>query len=147
MRRIKVVISKKGKAYHYDRDRMVLVKNGKVHDKNVEKYIRQINRDKALTAAQKTTIINDLKAKVKEYTQDKRTLSNYGFEGHRSKNAIDRMFANSGRSTEDAAAEIGVTEDELRNPLNWDDGVFTAHNKKWVFKMSYTGDVLSEQAE
>lgn len=144
MRKIHVIRSKKGKVYHYDRDRKVLVKNGKVHDKNVDSYINKIKRSKVLTDKEKLTLINDLKAKVKEYAQDGKTLSNYGFEGHRANNAIDRLFANAGRSIEDAAAEIGVSEQDLRNPKNWNDGVFTLNGKAWEFRMSYTGDVLSE---
>lgn len=128
-KRIQIVRSKTGKEYQYDRDRKVFVKNGKIHQKNIDDYIKRIDKSNVLTPSEKTTLKNDLMARVKQYQQEGKTLSNYGFEGHRTKNSIDRMFANMGRSTEDIATEIGVPESALRDINNWSGDTFTYNNK------------------
>ena len=144
MRRIQRVVSKKGKVYLYDRDRLVLVKNGVVHQKNVDKYIKRIEKDPNIKASKKKTIINDLKARVSQKARDGENLTNYGFEGYRAKNKIDQLFANHGKTVDEAAAEYGIDESALRNPQNWHDGQFYYNGKKYDFNHSYTGDLLSE---
>lgn len=116
--RLQRVVSKKGKEYFYDRDRLVLVKNGVIHQKNVDKYIRSIEKDPNIKESKKRTIINELKARVSQKARDGESMSNYGFEGFRAKNDIDRMFANHGRTVDEVAKEFNIDEAALKNPKN-----------------------------
>ena len=118
-------------------------KNGKVNTKNVNKYKQEIMSDPNLTPSQKRTIVNDLDAVIKDRKATGKKLTVAGFEGHRARNEVDRMFANAGRDIDDVAAEHNIDPNALRNTKNWNGNQFTWNGETWTFKFSYTGDLLS----
>lgn len=121
------------KVYEYKhkstRKPTLVSKSGKVNTKNVDKYKKEIMSDSNLTSSQKKTIINDLDAVIKDRKDSGKKLTVAGFEGHRARNEIDRMFANAGRDIDDVAAEHNIDPNALRNAKNWHGNEFTYNGK------------------
>lgn len=109
------------------RSRTLVGKDGKIttnSKKNVNNLIEQINLNDNYTADEKITLINDLQAYVDQAHMAKKKLTVNGFFARYETDKISRMLVNAGYTPEELAAEVGVTEDEILNPDNWNKGVF-----------------------
>lgn len=124
------------------RSRTLVGKNGKITSnskKNVNNLIDEINARTDLSRAQKTTLINDLKAYVDAYHKSNKKLTVNGFFAHYEDDKINRLLTNAGYTADELADELGVTEDEVLDPNNWSGGIFMG---MWELDFNYTGSLL-----
>lgn len=124
------------------RGRTLVGKDGRITSnskKNVQNLINEISANEEYSDSEKITLINDLNAYVEQAHIDKKKMTVNGFWARYEENKISRMLVNAGYTPDELAKEIGVTEDEVMNPNNWNKGVFMG---KWELSFQYTGELL-----
>ena len=124
------------------RSKTLVGKNGVISTnskKNVNNLIEQINLNDKYTEDEKITLINDLQAYVDQAHMAKKKLTVNGFFARYETDKISRMLVNAGYTPEELAEEIGVTQEEVMNPDNWNKGVFMG---QWELSFQYTGEIL-----
>ena len=125
------------------RSRTLVGKNGRISQnskKNVEALIEKINERTDLTKAEKSTLINDVKAYVDSYHQNGKKLTENGFWAHYDEDKISRMLTNAGYTADELAEEIGVSVEDVLNADNWNKDTFM---DSWIINFNYTGPLLS----
>lgn len=131
------------KTYEYahksTRGATLVSKTGKVNKKNVDKLKAEINASKDMNAAEKRATIINLDSLVKQRSKDGKKLTESGFWGTEESNDINRMLSNLGVDAEEAAFELGVSEDDILNEANWNGDIFMG---QWAFTFTYTGRVF-----
>ena len=108
--------------------------------------VEGVKNDPNLTAGEKISKIADLKIYIEDRAKHNRQfvgkrLTTNGFEGWEADTKLDRIFANLGMSAEDLADEYDLDADELRDPNNWENGIFKG---KYEFNFTYTGAIFRE---
>lgn len=122
----------------------IVYKGGKINKKNYEAVKEAIRNNPNYSEQQKRTALADFESLIKERHQNKKRLTTTGLEGRRQKNDIDRLLANAGYTSKEAAQELGISEKEILNPKNWMNGQFTSGGKKWNISWSYTSSIFKE---
>lgn len=130
-------------AYRKSKRGLTLVgKDGRIttnSKKNVEKFKEAIMQTPGYTAAEKETLINDLDARIYNAHKNKRKLTTTGFMGAQESDKIERLLTNAGYTADELAKEIGVSEEDILNSSNWEDGVFMG---TWELSFNYTSSIL-----
>ena len=124
------------------RGRTLVGKNGVISQnskKNVENLITTIRQSTNYTDAEKLTLINDLKAMVKQAHSNGDKLTTNGFFARYEQDKINRMLVNAGYSAKELADEIGVSEEDILNSDNWKGDTFMG---VWQLQFNYTGEIL-----
>lgn len=136
----------KNRKHKSTRSKTLVGKNGKVNKKNVDEFIEKINSSDVLNAADKRSMINDLKAYVKQRASEKKKLTISGFQGHLESDKMDRMFANLGSTSDELADEYGFDVKNLENAKNWKDGIYIdpSSGKRYRINWDYSGSVFEE---
>lgn len=111
--------------------------------RKTRKDLEAIDKNTNYTAEEK----EQFKAKIKETMvkqrgKEFRPLTTVGYEGHLQENKIERMFANAGLSSSEVAKDMGIDEEDILNPDNWQDGLLVINGVKYAFNHNYTGDAL-----
>ena len=132
------------KTYIYEhkstRGKTLVGKNGKVNKKNVDEFIKEINNNPELSAVQKRTMVNELRAEIRDRVHNNKKLTTTGFAGQRADTDVERMFYNVGIDPEEIAAEQNIDILDLIDKRNWAGDVFTINGVKYKFSFTYTGN-------
>lgn len=119
---------------------MILVnKQGKINQKNVDKYLNSINNNKEVDEEAKRELIDLLEQKIQERKDENKELTTSGFRSLSISDPITRMFSNAGYSVEEVANEYGFDIDELLDENNWHGSVYKG---EWEFVFTYTGSIF-----
>ena len=124
------------------RSRTLVGKGGRITSnskKNVNNLLEQINNNPELTEAEKITLSNDLMAYVDQAHMAGKKLTVNGFWSRYETDKISRMLVNAGYTPEELAKEIGVNEEDVLNPENWNKDIFMG---SWQLSFQYTGELL-----
>ena len=124
------------------RSRTLVGKGGRIttnSKKNVAELIAKIEDNKEYTRDEKITLINDLQAYVDQAHLSGKKLTVNGFFARYETDKINRMLVNAGYTADELAQEIGVSEEEILNPDNWNKNVFMG---VWQLSFQYTGELL-----
>lgn len=130
------------------RGKTLITKSGKLNKKNINAYKAEIDANTKLNPLEKRTLKNDLDVYLKQRlieskNKANRRLTTTGFEGWLGQTKIETMLANAGYSTEDAAAELGISEADILDESRWSNDEFTsASGAKYKFKFQYTGSAF-----
>lgn len=125
------------------RGRVLVNAKGVINKKNVDKFKDEI-RNSAISSAEKRTLLADLDARLRERKRNKKKLTTTGFAGLQQTEKIERLFVNAGYSISEAAAEFGLSEEELLKPENWSGDVYTQGGNQYAFAFTYTGALFSK---
>lgn len=155
----RTVVSKSGKTYKYyyresKRGYTLVGKGGKITSnskKNVREFEEYIRNNPDYSEAEKTTLINDLRAQIFQKKNAGKKLTTTGFLGKQEKDKIKRMLANAGYTAEELAKEISteakpITEDDILDAANWKDSEFGNETLGyWAIEFNYTGSILKRK--
>lgn len=145
------------KTYTYDytgrsrKGKTLVSASGALNYTNIKEFKQQILSNKDYREDQKRSLINDLETKIKEKKRHKSKLTTTGFLGYKVGRAegedadvasIKRLLTNAGYSVEEAAEELGVTEEDILNTNNWKGDKFSHGSKTWQFTFTYTGSMF-----
>lgn len=119
--------------------KILVNKQGKVNQKNVENYQQQIKNNADLDEADKRQLLDILNEMINQRTTQKRELTTSGFSSLEITDPITRMFNNAGYSVEEVANEYGFDIDELLDEENWNGSVYKG---EWEFVFTYTGSIF-----
>lgn len=108
-----------------------IIQNGKVN----EKALAKLTKNASLTEKENIkSILKDLK------DTGTKNISLKKFEAKVATDSVDKAFINAGFSSKEAAAQLGISEDVLKDPKNWKNGIFTAPNgKQYEINYHYDG--------
>lgn len=122
----------------------LLNKNGK-KTKYFDQYVDSIKNNKDLSSDEKRSLINELNAYTEKYRREGKALTNATFESHMIDNSVDRFIYNLGGDIEQVSEELGISEEDLRNPYNWDfqDNTFTINGMQYMFSFDYDNGGVS----
>lgn len=128
------------------RGRILVDKNGKINQKNINKLKQQIETQ------YDTTVSNYLKDELDRIVEEKHNIRNHkelrttGFWGRLEDNSVTRMFSNMGQSLDDVADMYGLDPNDLLNEDNWNfsDNTFTdpVTGNVLNFQFSYTDSIF-----
>lgn len=124
------------------RSRTLVGKGGRItpnSKKNVQDFVDTINARTDLSKAEKTTLINDLYAKIDAYHLGKKKLTVSGFSSLYEQDRISKIIVASGYSPDELAQEIGVSKKDLLDPNNWNGSIFMG---VWELSFNYTSSIL-----
>ena len=114
-------------------------KNGRVMNKNVERFKQAILDNTDYSEAKKRTLLADLNATIKQRKSDKNRLTTSGFLGKQESNDIVRFLTNAGYSVDEFAEELEISIDDVLDTSNWNNGIFMGIYK---FNWTYTGNFV-----
>lgn len=129
------------------RSRQLVSKSGKINaanKKNINDLINQIESRDDYTPAEKTTLVNRLKAEIKQRQKENRGLTINGFFGMQESEKINRLLRNAGYSPEEMADELGIDIDTVLDETNWKDDTFIDPVTGAIYDVNfnYTGSIL-----
>lgn len=135
------------------RSKKLVSTNGKVNwnnKKNIADLKEAILKSPDYTDREKDTLINKLDALVKNRSENGKGLTVNGFFGKYVEDkdpktkAIRRLLRNAGYSPEEAANELGISEDDILDAKNWKEDTFTYKGKSYTVQFNYTSSIFKE---
>ena len=134
----KAVTNRNVYGYHYDKrkDAMLVDKNGN-YTTAAYKLFEEIKRDG------KYELWNELQelkeAKINKSIKSIRASMLYRSFDNNKMGRVGLMLANAGYRFEMAAASIGVSVTDIKNPNNWNGAIFMLNGMQWEFIFEYDG--------
>lgn len=127
------------------KDRQLLVsKNGRRMNKAIKAVEEQINANQEYSEAEKITLINDIKAQVKDAQTRGKSLTLRQAEAKITDSKVEKYLINLGYDSSELAEKLGVDEEDLLMPSNWKQNTLKIGEKEWRFSFNYDGDAYLE---
>lgn len=132
------------KTYVYEhgkstKGKILVNKQGKINEKNVEKYKETINNNANISEEAKRELLEMLDQTIDHRKDHIKELTTSGFRSLHINDPITRMFSNAGYSVEEVAEEYGLNVDDLLDEKNWNGSIFMG---MYQFNFTYTGDIF-----
>ena len=134
------------KTYVYEdgrstKGKILVNKQGKINEKNVEKYKETIINNANLSEEAKRQLMDVLNQTINLRKDHIKELTTSGFRSLRINDPITRMFSNAGYSVEEVAEEYGLNVDDLLDQKNWNGSIYKG---EWEFIFNYTGCIFKK---
>lgn len=134
------------------RGRVITDKMGRVHQKNLDAYLESVRKEartRGLNDREILSLEHRIKALVKQKHDSRTRITTNGLTSKlirkgKDDSKIKKFLANAGYSPEDMAYELKVDEEEILNPNNWNNDMFTFNGRIWQFNFTYTGNFFVE---
>ena len=133
------------KTYEYNvkkakRSDLIVGRTGKVYTDRLKKLRDSLSTDDQYEL---DLIILHQQSKV-DRGQDAR-ISERTLRSMLSDSKIEKAIINTGYTSDELAAEMGIDVTDLLDENNWDGTVFTYGNRTWNFEFKYDGSIMVEQ--
>ena len=121
-----------------------------LNEKNWESFLDKIRSDDELSPMEKTTMIaeatrikNDVLKGYSIYSSDLQhgynRIDEVSMLSRMSGDKTRRFIINLGYDPEELAKELGISEEDLLNPSNWNKDTLTVNGISWLFTFKYNG--------
>lgn len=137
------------KTYIYEsgRGKVIVDERGGVHAQALNEAKNAIDSRSDLGKVEKDMMKYYLDYYVKEAKESGKPMRTTGFFGRMQEDKVSRMFANAGTDVATEAQSLGVSEEDLLNPDNWNGDVFTdpTTGRSYLFTFTYWSDERWEE--
>lgn len=107
-----------------------------------DKTVDQKALNNILSSTDDLAVKAEIKALVKEAVRKGRELTRKTLYSSITTNKIERFLVNAGYTSDEAIEALGISEEELFDPNNWQGSTFTAGGRTYDVVFRYSGDVF-----